>query len=144
MGGPMSCTESMVPFNSCRSKQMDSRGTGTDRWEDATPRLCAFPSCPHTLPPSKPADGKGQTPPTRLPLCPQASPLASRLGPALSLTHPKFLPFDTHPEAAPASSAGAASSPPAHAPDQLPPDALSRTSLRKGFEDAVSHCGLSV
>ena len=138
----MSCTESMVPFNSCRSKQVDSQGTGTDCWEDATPRLHACPSCPHALPPSKPAVGKGQTPPARLPLCPQASPLTSRLSPALSLTHLEFLPLDTHPEAAPASSTGAASSAPAHAPAQLPPDALNRVSLCKGIEDAVSSSSL--
>ena len=131
----MSCTESMVPFNSCQSKQVDSRGTGQTTGRMWPPNSAPVPAVPTPCPlPSLPAaDGKGQISPSRLPLSPQASPLAPRLGPALSLTHLEFLPFDTHPEAAPASSTGAANSPPAHAPAQLPHDSLNRASLIKAL-----------
>lgn len=142
----MSCTESMVPFNSCQSKQVDSQGTGQTTGRMRPPNSAPVPAVPTPCPlPSLPAaDDQGQTPPTRLPLSPQASTLAPSLGPALSLTHLEFLPFDTHPEAAPASSTGAANSPPAHAPAQLPPDALNRASLIKALRIlSVSSSSLS-
>lgn len=142
----MSCTESMVPFNSCQSKQVDSQGTGQTTGRMRPPNSPPVPAVPTPCPlPSLPAaDDQEQTPPTRLPLSPQASTLAPSLGPALSLTHLEFLPFDTHPEAAPASSTGAANSPPAHAPAQLPPDALNRASLIKALRIlSVSSSSLS-
>ena len=119
----------MVPFHSCWSKQVGSQGTGTDRWEDAAPRLCTCPTCasPCPLPSLQMARGRPLPPGSPCVLRPPHShpdwvlPTASP---------PEFFPFDTHPEAAPASSTGAANSPPAHLLPMLSTGRLCAKALR--------------
>lgn len=119
----------MVPFNSCWSKQVDSQGTGTDRWEDAAPRLRACPTCasPCPLPSLQMARGRPLPPGSACVLRPPHS-HPDWVLPAAS--HPEFFPFDTHPEAAPASSTGAANSPPAQLLPMLSTGRLCAKALR--------------
>ena len=45
----MSCTESMVPFNSCQSKQVDSRGTGQTTGRMWPPNSAPVPAGLHNV-----------------------------------------------------------------------------------------------